>query len=95
MYVINQDLDKIIEKTCPLFVAPAVYERKILGFNIYHETVTLGTFDSADEATAEMNRIETCANEYCVVKGFYPSNEFDSIEEALDGLLEVRDEMDF
>ncbi|MEL7568083.1 MAG: hypothetical protein AAGU27_24850 [Dehalobacterium sp.] len=84
MFIINQDRDEIIQRRGTLYTMPVVTDGALYGFNLYQEDHMLGTFDSVEEAVAEMARIDSCTDEYCFVDGYCEPDE----EELIAALME-------
>lgn len=70
MLIVNQDRDLVVAKTQPLYTAPVIVSGSLWGFNLFHGGTMLGTFDSLEEAIAEMNAIEACTDEIYFVNGY-------------------------
>jgi hypothetical protein len=85
MYLINQNLNEIIQKKKPLHVKMHFYDGKLYGWNLYHSKDLLGTFDAEDEANAERDRINNSTASYEIVKGYCRCDEFESLYEAISG----------
>jgi hypothetical protein len=87
MYIINQDRNMVIQMTNPVVMAPAIHGGKLVGFNLYatsgDNSYLLGTFDTDDEAIAELNAIAESTEEYYFVNGFYDDPELDDEDAEL------------
>ncbi len=95
MFIVTQDRDEIIQKTQPLFTVPAIYNGKVYGINLFHASCLLGAFDSVSEAIAEMNRIESCADEIYFVDGYCTGGEDAEIVQELLSILKENEDCDY
>lgn len=72
MTIINQDRDRAIEvKEGPVFQIRAVFNDGVFyGIDLSVNNQSLGTYDSVEEAAAELVNIESCKYPFYVMGGF-------------------------
>jgi hypothetical protein len=83
MFLINQDHDQIVIKSKPITIRKHYHSGKFYGFNLYHGIDLLGTFDNYIAAFWQRLRIALCTKDYCIIGGYFRSNAFESLYEAL------------
>lgn len=83
MYIISQDRDQGCEYLGqPILLEFRIHNNVMMGYNLKMSNLLLGTFESAQEALEERQRIEDSTLPYYIVTGFSAWDEWETIKEA-------------